>query len=69
MVRHISCNSKGKFNSTTCNSNKKWNNEKCQCECKYYRTCKKDYSWNPSICIWVVYNWGISGHFEILGHF
>ena len=38
MVRHISCNSKGKLNSTTCNSNKKWNNEKCQCECKYYRT-------------------------------
>ena len=23
----------------------------CQCECKNYRTCKKDYSWNPGICI------------------
>ena len=25
--------------------------KKCQCECKNYRTCKKDYSWNPSTCI------------------
>ena len=23
----------------------------CQCECKNYRTCQKDYSWNPGICI------------------
>ena len=22
-----------------------------QCECKNYRKCKKDYSWNPSTCI------------------
>ena len=27
---------------------KKWNNKTCQCECKNYRECKKDYSWNPS---------------------
>ena len=27
---------------------KKWNNKACQCECKNYRKCKKDYSWNPS---------------------
>ena len=38
---------KRKFNSTTCNSNQKLDNDKCQCECKKYRTCKKDYSWNP----------------------
>ena len=24
---------------------------KNQCECKNYRKCKKDYSWNPSTCI------------------
>ena len=69
MVKHILCNSKGKLNSTMPNSNQKWNNEKCQCGYKYYRTFKKDYSWNRSICIWEVYNWDISGHFEILGHF
>ena len=28
---------------------KKWNDKTCQCECKNPRTCKKDYSWNPSI--------------------
>ena len=27
------------------------NNEECQCECKKYRSCKNDYSWNPSTCI------------------
>ena len=37
--------------STTCNSDQKWNNETCHCECKNYRTRKKDHSWNPSICI------------------
>ena len=36
-----------KFNS----SNQKWNNETCRCECKNYRTCKKNYSRNPSISI------------------
>ena len=49
--KHISCDCKCKFNSTTWNSNQKWNDETCQCECKNYRMCKKDYSWNPSICI------------------
>ena len=38
-------------NSTTSNSNQKWYNKTCQCECKNHRTCKKDYSWNPSTCI------------------
>ena len=35
--KHISCNFKCKFNSTTCNSKQKWNDKKCQCECKNYR--------------------------------
>ena len=51
MTKHISCDCKCKFSSTTCNSNQKWNNKKCQRECKNCRTCKKDYSWNPSTCI------------------
>ena len=41
MVKHISCDCKCKFNSTTCNLNQKWNNETCQFECKNYCTCKK----------------------------
>ena len=48
MAKHIPCDYKWKFNSTTRNSNKKWNNETCQCQCKGYRTCKQDYSWNPN---------------------
>ena len=51
LTKHISCDAKCKFNSTTCNSNEKWNNKTCQCECKNYHECKKDYSWNPSTCI------------------
>ena len=42
--KHVSCDYKCKFNSTTCNSNQKWSNENCQCKCKNYRKCKKDYS-------------------------
>ena len=48
MVKHISCNWKCAFNSTTWNSNQKWNNKTCQRDCKNYRNCRKDYSWNPS---------------------
>ena len=51
MTEYISCNYKCKFNSTIYNSNQKWNNKACQCECKNYRTWKKDYSWNPRTCI------------------
>ena len=51
ITRHISCNCKCIFNSTTCNSNQKWNNKTCQCACKNYYKCKEDYSWNPSTCI------------------
>ena len=50
MTKHISCDCKSNFNSTTCNSNENWNNETCQFECKSYCKCKKDYSWNPNTC-------------------
>ena len=46
MTNHISCDGKCKFSSTTCNSYQKWDSKTCQCECKNYRTYKKDYSWN-----------------------
>ena len=46
--KHTSYDFNCKFNSTTHNSNQKSNNKACQVECKNYRTCKKDYSWNPS---------------------
>ena len=52
MTEHISCNCKCKFNSTICNSKPKQNNSSSQCECKSYRKYKKDYSWNPSTCIY-----------------
>ena len=50
--KHISCDCKCKCNSTRCNSNQKWNNETCQSECKNYHKCNKDYSLNPSKCVW-----------------
>ena len=50
MPEHVSCDCKCKSNSTTYNSNQIWNNNTCQCKCKTYRTCEKDYSWNPSTC-------------------
>ena len=34
------------------NSNQKQNNNKCQGECKKYHMCRKDYIWNPSMCIY-----------------
>ena len=51
LLKHISCDSKCKFNNKTCSSGQKWNNDKCQCKCKKYQACKKDYSWKPSLCI------------------
>ena len=51
MSKHISCDCKCKFNSTTCNSNQRWNNKTSQCECKNYHTWKRDCSWSHSICI------------------
>ena len=50
-TEHISCDSKYKFNSTVYKSNQTWNNKTCQCECKNYRTCKEDCSWNRSTYI------------------
>ena len=41
MTKHIPCDCKCKFNSTTCNSNQKWNNRTCQCECKNYHVQKR----------------------------
>ena len=39
LVKHISSDSKCKFNISTCNSNQKWNNDEYQCDCKRYLTC------------------------------
>ena len=39
LLKHILCDCKFKFNSTTCNSNQKWKNKTYQCECKNYCTC------------------------------
>ena len=52
IVKHISLDCKCKLNRTTFNSYEKLNIETCQCECKNCCTCKKDYSWVPSTCIW-----------------
>ena len=51
LVKHISCDCKCKFNSTTFNSNQNWNNDACQWECKKYRKCTNYYTWNPSTCV------------------
>ena len=73
MTEHISCDFKCNFNSTVSNLNQKWNNNTCQCECKNYRTCRKDYRWNPSTCIqqeifkkyfsdWILWNYICYGY-------
>ena len=49
-AKHISCDSKCRFNGATCNSNQKWIHKTDQCEFKNYRKCKKDHSWNHSTC-------------------
>ena len=41
MTKHISCDCRLKFNSTTCNSNQKWNNKSCKCKCKINASAKK----------------------------
>ena len=51
-IKRISYNYKCKSYSTTRNSNQKWNNETCRCESWKYRMCQRDYSWNPSTCIY-----------------
>ena len=50
-TKHISCDFKCKFSSTTYNLNKKLNKETYKFECKKHRKCKRDYSWNSSACI------------------
>ena len=50
MAKHISCECKCEFSSTTCNWNPKWNDKTWQCERKNHRNSKKDYSWNSSTC-------------------
>ena len=42
MTNHTSCDFNRKFNSTACNFNQKWNNKTCPCQCKNYRTWKRD---------------------------
>ena len=51
VIGFVSCDCKCKLNSTTCNSKQKWNNKTCQSEFKNYHKCHKDYSLNPSTCI------------------
>ena len=51
LVKDISCDCKCKFDSTAYNSSQEQNNEACQCDCKNYRTYKKDYGWNLTTCI------------------
>ena len=54
LVKDISCDCRCNFNRTTCNSVQKWNNDKCQYDCKKYRKCKNEDSWNPST--WICQN-------------
>ena len=51
ITKHISCDCKCKFNSTTCNSKPKWKNKTFQCECKNFPKCEKYYRLDPSTCI------------------
>ena len=51
LAKHISLDCKCKVDSTVCNSNQRWNIDKCQYKCKKDSTCKKEYSYNPSTCI------------------
>ena len=45
LIKHISCDCKCKFTSTTCNSNQRWNNEICHCECFEGAILKKKSFW------------------------
>ena len=49
LTKHISCESKCKFDGRKCNSNQKWNIYKCWSGCKKH-ICEKDYIWNPVTC-------------------
>ena len=43
MKKHISCDSKYKFNCTTYSPNQKWNNKTSQCKCKISISGKRLY--------------------------
>ena len=50
LIKHISCDCKCKFKNATCNSDQKQDNGTY--ECKNYCKYTKNYSWNPSTCIY-----------------
>ena len=43
LTKHISCESKWRFDESKCNSDQCWNTDKCWCECKKRHVCEKDY--------------------------
>ena len=50
LTKHISCESKCRFDGTKSNSNQWWYNEKCRCEYIRRHVCETDYVWNPVRC-------------------
>ena len=52
LTKHVSCNSKFKFDGSNCNLNQKLKKNKCRCECKYFRKnmYEKGYIWDPDKC-------------------
>ena len=50
LAKHVSCESKCKFDGRKFNSDQWWNNDKCCCESKKHSVCEKGYVWNPSAC-------------------
>ena len=52
MVKHISYACKCRLNKSICESNQESYHDKYQRDCKNYRLCEKDYSWNPSALIY-----------------
>ena len=50
LTRHISCESKPRFDERNCNSDQWWNTDLCWCECKKSHVYNKDYVWNLATC-------------------
>ena len=50
LTKHISCESKCRFDGKKCNSDQWWNNNKWRCQCKKHHVCEKDYIWNLCTC-------------------
>ena len=42
LTKHISCESKCKFDGPKFKSDQLWNNDKCRCGCKKIQVCEKD---------------------------